>query len=71
MSGNCQVCGVVCDDACVRCERPTCDEHFFEQVHYGVCIPCVDEIDAAAAERGGITNWPYPLRTPIPGAPVR
>lgn len=67
MTEPCQVCRNPAEDRCVRCEKPTCDEHFFEQEHYGVCEPCRQELDAGEQ----VTNWPYPLRKPIPGAPTQ
>ena len=62
MSPTCHVCVDTTDDSCVRCSKPTCAEHFFDQEYLGVCQPCVDEIDAA----GGPMSWPYPLRKEVP-----
>lgn len=67
MSAPCQVCGTETEDTCVRCEKPTCDAHFFEQEHLGLCEPCREELDAQIAAGRMITNWPFPLRQPLPG----
>lgn len=67
MSAPCQVCGTTTEDTCVRCEQPTCDAHFFEQEHLGLCEPCREQLDARVAEGRMVTNWPYPLRQPMPG----
>jgi len=65
---NCHVCQAPTDDTCVRCERPTCVDHFYEQEHLGLCDPCRVELDALIAGGRMITNWPYTLRKqPPPG----
>jgi hypothetical protein len=67
MSNPCQVCGTSADDHCERCEKPTCDEHFFDQVNLGLCETCRHELDALVADGHTITNWPYRIRTPFEG----
>ncbi len=66
MSTSCHVCEQPSNDTCVRCERATCDEHFYDQHQLGVCQTCVDEIERA----GGPTFWRYPLRRPLDAEPT-
>jgi len=64
----CHVCGTPTDDACVRCERPACGEHFLDQEHLAICRPCGDELEELIADSPrGLTHWPWPVRDPLPG----
>ncbi len=58
-TGTCHVCDAPTDDACVRCERSTCSDHFWDQDRLGLCDPCRAEIDA---DPRPVLQWPYPLR---------
>lgn len=58
----CHVCEQPTDDACNRCERATCDEHFWDQEYLGLCQVCHHEVQALIEEHGALTNWPYPVR---------
>lgn len=60
-TATCHVCGARTGDACNRCERPTCDEHFWDQEYLGLCEPCHDEVEEFA-EQGRLVAWPYPVR---------
>lgn len=55
----CRECSTATDDACVRCERPACAEHFFDQEYLGLCQPCADELEA---DPRPLLQWPYPVR---------
>jgi hypothetical protein len=64
-SAVCHECGRPAMDTCVRCELPTCADHFHEREHLGLCTHCGAEIEAGLARGGAMTGWPYPLRKPF------
>ncbi|HEX9888890.1 MAG TPA: hypothetical protein VGA69_05400 [Nitriliruptorales bacterium] len=61
----CHVCGEPTDDACNRCERPTCGEHFWDQEYLGLCEPCHEQVEEFA-QQGKLVTWPYPVRKAKP-----
>ena len=66
----CHECGRPADDSCVRCELPTCADHFHEQEHLGICTHCGNEVLATLARGGALVAWPYPLRKPFDSGPA-
>lgn len=62
MSAPCHVCQTNAVDTCVRCERATCDEHFFDQEHFALCQVCERELNDLLASGEVLMSWPYPVR---------
>ena len=59
----CHECGAETEETCVRCERPTCENSYYEREHLGLCSCCHAELTAPGLN---LVDWPYPLRKPFP-----
>ena len=65
---TCHECSRRPNGSCERCQRPTCNQHYFEREHLGLCTCCADELQAEIDRTGlYLSNWPHPVRKPLPG----